>query len=756
MKPLLLSACLSIVIAMPLGAHGQSLKANDTLYGFTPASSKTQRDWEEKFRALPDPKVLRETMRRLSARPHHVGSPYDKDNAEWLLARFKLWGLDAHIEQYDVLFPTPKERLVELIEPTHFAARLQEPPVAGDPTSDQQSEQLPSYNAYSIDGDVTAPLVYVNIGVPKDYETLDRLGISVKGAIVIARYGGSWRGIKPKVAAEHGAVGCIIYSDPHEDGYFESDVFPRGAMRNDNGVQRGSVADMPLYPGDPLTPGVAAKGDVKRLAIKDCPTITKIPVLPISYGDAKPLLAALAGPIAPEDFRGGLPITYHVGPGPAKVHLKVAANWDIKPIYDVIAKIPGAESPDQWIIRGNHHDAWVNGAADPISGQITQLEEARAMGELLKQGWKPKRTIIFCAWDGEEPGLLGSTEWCEDHADELIAHAALYVNSDTNDRGFLNAEGSHSLEKFVNSVARDIMDPEKNISVASRLKARLLTTARTQDMKEVRTRADLRIGPLGSGSDYTAFIDHLGIASLNLAYTGEDRGGVYHSVYDDFYWYTHFSDTDFVYGRAMAQTAGTMLMRFADADVLPYDFVDCADTTHKYADEVKKLLSDRQQEIREQNEAIEQGLFDAASDPRRPTLPPPREDVPPFLNFAPLDNALTALDKSAARYSTAIKSFTTKPAPPDGRMLESVNAQLIQTERRLTSADGLPRRPWFKNLIYAPGFYTGYGAKTLPGIREGIEQKHYEEAEKEIERVARALTGYAVAIDAVAVELEKK
>ncbi|HSZ59136.1 MAG TPA: M28 family metallopeptidase [Tepidisphaeraceae bacterium] len=756
MKPLLLSACLSIVIAMPLGAHGQSLKANDTLYGFTPASSKTQRDWEEKFRALPDPKVLRETMRRLSARPHHVGSSYDKDNAEWLLARFKLWGLDAHIEQYDVLFPTPKERLVELIEPTHFAARLQEPPVAGDPTSDQQSEQLPSYNAYSIDGDVTAPLVYVNFGVPKDYETLDRLGISVKGAIVIARYGGSWRGIKPKVAAEHGAVGCIIYSDPHEDGYFESDVFPRGAMRNDNGVQRGSVADMPLYPGDPLTPGVAAKGDVKRLAIKDCPTITKIPVLPISYGDARPLLAALAGPIAPEDFRGGLPITYHVGPGPAKVHLKVAANWDIKPIYDVIAKIPGAESPDQWIIRGNHHDAWVNGAADPISGQITQLEEARAMGELLKQGWKPKRTIIFCAWDGEEPGLLGSTEWCEDHADELIAHAALYVNSDTNDRGFLSAEGSHSLEKFVNSVARDIIDPEKNISVAKRLKARLLTTARTQDMKEVRTRADLRIGPLGSGSDYTAFIDHLGIASLNLAYTGEDRGGVYHSVYDDFYWYTHFSDTDFVYGRAMAQTAGTMLMRFADADVLPYDFVDCADTMHKYADEVKKLLSDRQQEIREQNEAIEQGLFDAASDPRRPTLPPPREDVPPFLNFAPLDNALTALDKSAARYSTAIKSFTTKPAPPDGRMLESVNAQLIQTERRLTSADGLPRRPWFKNLIYAPGFYTGYGAKTLPGIREGIEQKHYEEAEKEIERVARALAGYAVAIDAVAVELEKK
>ena len=358
-------------------------------------------------------------------------------------------------------------RLVELIEPTHFAARLQEPPVAGDPTSDQQSEQLPSYNAYSIDGDVTAPLVYVNFGVPKDYETLDRLGISVKGAIVIARYGGSWRGIKPKVAAEHpGRSGASSIPIPMKTAISRATFSPAARCGTTTEFSCGEACP-PTCPctsrgGDPLTPGVAAKGDVKRLAIKDCPTITKIPVLPISYVDARPLLAALAGPIAPEDFRGGLPITYHVSrPGPAKVHLKVAANWDIKPIYDVIAKIPGAESPDQWIIRGNHHDAWVNGAADPISGQITQLEEARSMGELLKQGWKPKRTIIFCAWDGEEPGLLGSTEWCEDHADELIAHAALYVNSDTNDRGFLSAEGSHSLEKFVNSVARDIIDPKK-------------------------------------------------------------------------------------------------------------------------------------------------------------------------------------------------------------------------------------------------------------------------------------------------------
>ncbi len=717
-----------VIAALAAAAVISSAWAGDDepLYGFTPETSKMEREWEKKFTAIPSPKIMRETMRRLSARPHHVGSPYDKDNAEWILAQFKSWGLDAHIEQFEVLYPTPKTIVVELVEPVRYVAKLHEPAVANDPTSNQTSEQLPPFNAYSIDGDVTAPLVYVNYGVPEDYETLERLGVSVKGKIVIARYGKSWRGIKPKVAAEHGAVGCIIYSDPHEDGYFGGDVFPKGPMRNENGVQRGSVADMPLYPGDPLTPGVASKGDVKRLAVKDAPTITKIPVLPISYGDAKPLLAELAGPVAPESFRGSLPITYHIGPGPAKVHLKVESNWDIKPIRDIIAKIHGSESPDQWIIRGNHHDAWVNGAEDPISGQVALLEEARSMAELVKQGWRPKRTIIFCAWDGEEPGLLGSTEWCEAHADELSAHAALYVNSDTNGRGFLRVDGSHSLEKFVNGVARHIIDPEKNITISNRLKARLLTSGNADVIKEVRTRPDLRIAALGAGSDYGAFVDHLGIASIDLGFGGEDRGGVYHSAYDDFYWFTHFGDTDFVYGRALSQTAGTMLMRFADADVLPYDYVNFADTMHRYVDEVKKLLSDKRVEIRDRNEAIDQHLYDYASDPRHPMLPPKKEAIPPFLNFAPLENALSTLDTSAKRYSKAINAFAKKHDSSSSETLAALNAQLIQTERRLTSPEGLPRRPWFKHLIYAPGFYTGYGVKTLPGIREGIEEKRYE------------------------------
>ena len=500
---------------------------DEPLQGFTRQSSIIERQWETKFREIPSPQNQRNYMLRLSAHPHHVGSPYDKDNAEWILSKFKEWGWNARIETFDVLFPTPKDRLLEMIEPSRFTAKLQEPAISVDPTSSQQNEQLPTYNAYSIDGDVTAPLVFVNYGLPKDYEDLDRLGISVKGAIVIAKYGNSWRGIKPKVAAEHGAIGCLIYSDPGDDGYTEDNVFPQGPMRNSDGVQRGSVMDFPSSsPGDPLTPGVGATPEAKRLDLKDAASITKIPVLPISYGDAQPLLAALAGPIAPKEWHGGLAISYRVGPGRTKVHLKVTSNWDIKRVYDVIARIPGAELPDQWVIRGNHHDAWVNGASDPGSGQVAMLEEARALGELTKQGWRPKRTIIYCAWDGEEPMLLGSTEWAEAHDNELKAHAVAYINSDGNGRGYLNMVGSHTLEHLVNGVAHDIQDPETKLSVWQRSHLHDLAEAKTDDArKELRQRADLRMKPLGSGSDYTAFIDHLGIASLNLSYSDEDDDG---------------------------------------------------------------------------------------------------------------------------------------------------------------------------------------------------------------------------------------
>ncbi|HKN35023.1 MAG TPA: M28 family metallopeptidase [Terriglobales bacterium] len=735
-----------------------SIGGDKALSGYSADSARAEREWETKFRAIPNADSQREYMKRLSARPHNVGTPYDKDNAEWLLAKMKAWGLDAHIENFDVLFPTPKERAVELIEPTRFTASLQEPPLAVDPTSNQQAEQLPTYNAYSADGDVTAPLVYVNYGIPDDYEKLERLGVSVKGAIVIARYGESWRGIKPKVAAEHGAIGCLIYSDPRDDGYFEGDVFPDGGLRNRNGVQRGSVMDMPIYPGDPLTPGVGAVPGAKRLDLKDVKTLTKIPVLPISYGDAQPLLAALKGPLAPEEWRGALPITYHAGPGPAKVHLKVKADWATKRLYDVIAKIPGSTYPDEWIVRGNHHDAWVNGAEDPIAGAVTLLEEARALGELQKQGWKPKRTIIYCLWDGEEPGLLGSTEWAETHADELRRHNAVYINTDGNGRGYLFVGGSHTLEKFLNGVARDIEDPEKKISVWKRAQAHKIVEAKTdEDRKEVRQRADLRIPALGSGSDYTVFLDHLGIASANLGYGGEDKGGIYHSIYDDFYWYTHFSDTDFSYGRALSQTVGTAVLRLADADLLPFDFTDLADTIHKYADELQKLLKKKQDEVTERNKEIQDGVLVANADPKKPYVPPMVEEVPPHLNFAPLLNASEALTRTAEHYQKALDKVTENGGLRIGNSsLHDLNAKLILSERRLTSPDGLPGRPWFQHLIYAPGFYTGYGVKTIPGVREAIEQKKWKEADEQMVRVGAVLQDEAALIESAAAELEKQ
>ena len=758
----LVAAFLSFGLAAPLAFPADA----PPLTGFSTESARAERDWETKFRAIPDPANLRAYMQRLSARPHHVGSPYDKDNAEWLLAKLKGWGLDAHIETFDVLFPTPKERALELVAPTRFTAKLAEPTESLDPTSNQHEEQLPTYNAYSIDGDVTAPLVYVNYGVPADYEVLDRLGISVKGAIVIARYGGSWRGIKPKVAAEHGAAGCLIYSDPRDDGYGAGEVFPAGAWRNRDGVQRGSVMDMPIYPGDPLTPGVGATKDAKRLDRSQAVTLTKIPVMPISYGDAQPLLAAMQGPVAPPQWRGALPITYRVGPGPAKAHLKLSFNWDLKPLYDVIVRIPGSVYPDEWIVRGNHHDAWVNGAEDPVSGAGPLLEEARALSALLQQGWRPKRTIIYCLWDGEEPGLLGSTEWAEAHADELRQKAAVYLNSDGNGRGYLGVEGSHTLERFLNGVARDIQDPETNISVWKRLQARILTappegprTPPPAERLEARTRPDLRIGALGSGSDYTAFLDHLGIASVNLGFGGEDGGGIYHSIYDDFYWYTHFSDRDFVYGRALAQTAGTAVMRLASADLLPFDFDDFTDTIRRYVDEVKTLATDRRNQIVERNRMLDEGVYAAIQDPREKTNPPAREAVPPFLNFAPLDNGVAALarvteayDKAAAQAAADGGSALANPA--SAAALREANMRLIAVERALTLKEGLPNRPWFQHQIYAPGFYTGYGVKTLPAVRESIEQSQWQLAEEQIAKVGKVLENAGEAIQGATAELQ--
>ncbi|MDQ2980633.1 MAG: M28 family peptidase, partial [Acidobacteriota bacterium] len=676
------------------------------------------------------------------AEPHHVGSSRGEQNANWILGKFREWGLDARIETFHVLFPTPKKRVLELVSPTRFRATLEEPPVPGDPTTTQKVSQLPTYNAYSIDGDVTGPLVYVNYGVPADYERLDRLGVDVRGKIVIVRYGASWRGIKPKVAAEKGAIGCLIYSDPRDDGFFEGEVYPAGAWRPEQGVQRGSVADMPQFPGDPLTPGIGATREARRLNRKDAPTLTKIPVLPISYADARPLLAALGGPVAPTEWRGSLGQTYRVGPGPAVVHLQLEFDWKIVPAHDVIARIPGSTWPDEWIIHGNHHDAWVNGANDPVSGLAALLEEARSMGAVLRGGWRPKRTILLCAWDGEEPGLLGSTEWVEAHADELRRKAVVYVNTDSNGRGFLDAAGSHTLESLVNAVVRDVQDPEKKIPVERRARLRRIEQARTaEERKEIRERQNLKIDALGSGSDFTPFLQHLGIASPNLGFGGEGGGGVYHSIYDDFAWYSKYSDGEFVFGKALAETTGRLLLRLADADVLPLEFDTLARTIASYVKEVRDLADKRREDTEEASRQIDEGVFSAVMDPREPAPEPKREPPVPFFDFAPLQNASDSLTRAAREYERAASTPARDPA-----RVAAVNAILRDAERAMTRPEGLPRRPWFRHYVYAPGFYTGYAVKTLPAVREAIEEKQWGDVNPGIVKTAATIEACAAKI----------
>jgi N-acetylated-alpha-linked acidic dipeptidase len=737
----------AIVLAVFLATTllAQSPASDPPMLGFSAADAAKERALEAQFDSSLKRDDLRDWMKRLSARPHHLGSAYDHDNALFIASLFKSWGYDTNIEEFSVLFPTPRRRVLELIAPEHFTARLVEPPVPGDATSGQQSEQLPVYNAYSIDGDVTGDLVYANYGIPADYEILERNGIDVKGKIVITRYGGSWRGIKPKVAAEHGAIGCIIYSDPKDDGYAQGDVYPKGAYRNENGAQRGSVMDMPVHPGDPLTPGVGATKDAKRIDRKDAEVITKIPVLPISYGDALPLLRALGGPVAPSEWRGALPITYHMGPGPSRVHLALEFNWNMVPAYDVIARMTGSQYPDEWIMRGNHHDAWVNGASDPLSGQVAQLEEAKAIGELAKTGWRPKRTIQFAAWDGEEEGLIGSTEWAETHADELRSKGVVYINSDTNSRGFLDAAGSHTLEKLVTQVARDVPDPERNVSVLARMHAHDATRESTRgenaEMRREPHDGDLiRLDALGSGSDYTPFLQHTGVAALNIGYGGEGGGGSYHSVYDSFDHYTRFGDPTFDYGIAQAKTTGRLVLRLANADVLPFELKTFADTMSRYLDELTKLAETTRREIDERNRLVREHAYENAADPTKPLVAPKAEQSAPYLNFAPLQNAVAHLKKSAQDFDRAAAA-----APADRQA--AFDRALMHIEQSLLLPNGLPRRPWFRHQIYAPGFYTGYGVKTVPGVREAIEQKQWSDANAQIESVAKVIEGYVAEVE---------
>ena len=719
---------------------------------------------QQKFDAAISPATLGDMLKHMAAEPNHVGSPHDKANAEWILAQFKSWGWDAHIETFRVLYPTPIRETVELLGAKPFRAMLQEPPIKGDSSATARQPALPAYLAYQGDGDVTAGLVYVNYGMKEDYDALQKLGVSVKGKIVIARYGSGWRGLKPKLAYEHGAIGCIIYSDPRDDGYSEDAVYPKGPMRPPHGIQRGSVQDMTLYPGDPLTPDVGATADAKRLTVAQSPTVLKIPALPISYADAQVLLAAIGGQVAPSSWRGSLPITYRVGDGKAIVHLAVKSDWSLKTIYDVIATIKGSTWPDQWVIRGNHHDGWVFGATDPLSGQAALLSEAKAIGELVRSGWRPKRTIVYTSWDGEEPGLLGSTEWVETHAAELQQKAVLYINSDNNARGFLGVEGSQDLEHFVTTVGDSVTDPETGVSIVARRRAKLRvdaldTAAKDHDHKKSVAKLaadesrDVPIGPLGSGSDYSAFIEHLGIPAVDVRFDDEGKSdGVYHSRYDTFEHHSRFVDPGFVYDVLLAKTVGHMVLDAADAGLPLQRAGDFAGEVAIDLAEIEKLAKDNRGKADIQLAMLKDREFALAADPTKPHGDPvPLEPVPQF-DFAPLDAAVARLTTSAKAYDDALARNGAALSAAKQAELEALMQTIDQT---LAPDVGLPGRPWYRNLVYAPGTLTGYGAKTLPGVREAIEQQRWADASRYIKLTADALDAYSDRLDQAAAVLTK-
>ncbi len=716
------------------------------LFGFNATSSQAERSLEEKFDASLNPEDQKAWLQKLSARPHHIGSPYQAENSKTILDLFTSWGFDAKIENFQVLFPTPLHRLLELEGPHGYRAGLAEPEVPQDVSTRYAKEALPPYNAYSCDGDVKGKLVYVNFGLPKDYEELERQGIDVKGKIVIARYGASWRGVKPKVAAEHGAIGCILFTDPHDDGFFQGETYPEGPWRSEYSVQRGSVDEMTLYPGDPLTPGVGAVEGAKRLDLKDVKVITKIPTLPIGWKDALPLISNLQGPVAPSAWRGALPVTYRIGPSKDDVHLSLKFKWGMVDAHDVVAKLSGSQFPDQWVVRGNHYDGWVCGAEDPLSGQVALLSEAKALGELAKTGWRPKRTIIYCAWDGEEPGLLGSTEWAETHADVLNSNAVAYINSDSNGRGFVGAEGSPVLSRFFTSVAADVPDPETHMSVLERAWAREKATGSAEAKKRATDKEDLELGALGSGSDYSSFIQHLGIPALDISYGGESEGTQYHSSYDTFDWYTRFVDPTFEYGVALSKTVGRTVLRLANADALPFDHHRLVKDLQTYAREVEELLKTTRTETEETNKMLADGTLAAAADPTKHLNLPKAKDPAPSLDFGKLNASIARLAKAVDAYEDIKLLPVEESARLDPDRQTDWNNHMLTAERKLLGP-GLPGRPWYRHVVTAPGEYTGYGAKTLPGIREAIEARNWKRAQEQIEVAAETIDGLSAFLE---------
>jgi len=694
-----------LVVAALVGAVSWlSAQQAPRIRGFSAAASTAEAARERELKAMPSAKLQEADFDVMTAEPHHTGSPYEIKLADYVTDQFRQMGIESAKYEYSVLLPWPKERRIEIVAPDRLKLQVEEEKIRGDQWADKPGI-LPAYNAYSPSGDVTGEIVYVNFGIPADYETLDKLGISVKGKIVLARYGGSWRGIKPKVAAEHGAIACLIYSDPHEDGYFQGDVYPDGPFRGAGMIQRGSVMDMPRYPGDPSTPDRPSKPGVERLPMDKIETFSPIPVQPMSYRDGVEMLKRLKGPTAPEAWRGSLPITYRIGPGPARVHVNLQMDYGQRRLINVVGKITGTSAPDEWIVVGSHRDAWVFGASDSVSGHVSMMAVARAMSEMMKKGWKPRRSVLFISWDGEEQGLLGSTEFVEDITAELKARVAVYVNRDAG-AGGLNFSSSavHSLTPFLYELAQSILPAGQTKTLYDGW----LERAREQT-PAVKTPA---VGALGSGSDYTAFLDHAGIASMDIGLNGRGGDGSYHSTYDNPTWFKKYIDPQFTFSVLATQVTGVALLRLADAEVLPFDY-------ETYGTQILEYITD-----------IEQQATKASADGAKK------------IDFAGLRAAAEAFAKAGASVRASTESMLAHEQGAINIPTEALadwNHRLMMAERDLIEPAGLPDRPWYRHVIYAPGLYTGYGVKTIPGVREAVDAGNYTRASEQATNVIRAL-----------------
>jgi N-acetylated-alpha-linked acidic dipeptidase len=695
-------------------------RSTETIDGFAPALSDAERKFEEQFRAVPSPTNAREELRRLTAEAHIAGSPEDYATAIYVRDQMRSFGLDSQLREYQVLLPSPRTpSIVELVAPVRERLQVREDVLREDPSSSSK-KIVPLFNGYGASGDITAPLVYVNYGLPPDYEALKKAGVDVKGKIAIARYGNSFRGVKAKVAEDNGAIGLIIYSDPAEDGYAQGDVYPKGPWRPDSSAQRGSVQFLFVYPGDPLTPGLPAIPGTPRLKKELAMNLPHIPVQPISYGDARRLLKPLRGPVRPKGFQGGLPFSYHVGgTNDVRVHLKTDIEFATKTIWDVITRIDGAAEKDRWVVLGNHRDAWVFGAVDPNSGTTAMLELGRGLGQLLKSGWQPRRSIVLGSWDAEEQGLIGSTEWAEENAAELKEKAVAYLNMDVAVAGpNFGASSVPSMWRLIHAAAQEVRDPKTSKSVYEVWRDRARENAPESELFDVdgkeKAAPPPRIDALGSGSDYTPFLQHLGIPSLDMGFNGDY--GVYHSAYDSFYWMAHFGDPTFQYHVAAAQIWGTITLRLADATGLPLDYVDYAKQLREFVNETKRL-------------AMRKKLGDSF-------------DSKPLLSA--VDDFSEEAGKLEKRRRAEVLDFekATKGSGNEattGARLKRINDALIQTERALIDDRGLRGRPWYKHQIYAPGFYTGYAALPMPDLRQAIEDGRAGDMAEAANRITEAI-----------------